>query len=192
MMGRAACPPQCRDGGGGGGCPAQAAPAFRAQRVTVAGRFGCLPGPGRSPLPACLPRSPPLITSSSGRAASQLGWRGGGVAVVMEDAGCLATSIPSPTRPGPIWHASSPPPTWLHAPGEVRAGGGSPWSPGGGRTGRGGSKRGFPIRRERFPRNGLHDSPITPWRHIDLLLLVLRRPPPAWCLPGQWLTQPGM
>lgn len=68
---------------------------------------------------------------------------------------------------------------------------GSPRSPQRGWPGHGGSDRGFPISWEWFPRNSLHDGPITLWRLIDLLLLVLRRPPPAWCLLGWWLTQPG-
>lgn len=108
-----------------------------------------------------------------------------------EDAGCLATPIPSPTRPGLIWHACCPPIAGCPPLGRCRLAG-VPMKPRRVWLEHGRSKRGFSIHWEWFLRNSLHDGPITPRRHIDLLLLVLWRPPPAWCLPGRLLTQPGM
>lgn len=183
-IGRAAHP----GAGMGGGGPARVALAFRVQRVTVAGRFGCLPGPGRSRLPACLPRSPPnhLVIGASCIPAGMGGCHG--------DGGCWLLSnihpLAHPPRTNSACVLASPPIAGCVPLGSCGLAG-VPMEPWRGCPGRSGSERGFPICWEQFPRNSLHDSPITPRRHIDLLLLLLRRPPPAWCLPGRWLTQPG-
>lgn len=92
---------------------------------------------------ACLP--PPLPSTNHlviGASCIPAGM--GGVAMVMEDAGCLATSIPSPTRPGPIWHAWSPLHRWLCASGEVLAAGGPRGAPRGAGQGTVGATGGFP------------------------------------------------
>lgn len=182
---RQSCPPTLRkDYVGGGrkaGSPARLAPAPWAQRVTVVG-LGA-----RQVTAACLPPPLPPTNHLVIRASCIPAGMGG----CHSDGGCW---LPSNSHPlaHPPWtnsgHSVLPPRCRLPTLGDVH---GVLWSPRWAQWGTAGVRGGFPSCGEWFPRNSLHDGPSTPRRHIDLLPLELWRPPPAWCLAGRWLTQPG-
>lgn len=183
LIGRAARPlcERIMWGGRKAGSPARLAPAPWAQRVTVVG-LGA-----RQVTAACLPPPLPPTNHLVIRASCIPAGMGG----CHSDGGCW---LPSNSHPlaHPPWtnsgHSVLPPRCRLPTLGDVH---GVLWSPRWAQWGTAGVRGGFPSCGEWFPRNSLHDGPSTPRRHIDLLPLELWRPPPAWCLAGRWLTQPG-